>query len=55
MGLLFMQHHIKGIWRSHTSSLKKGAEVNAQRGHCGTALQAALDNGHLETIQLLEK
>lgn len=30
-----------------------GADVNAQRGFYGNALQAALHNGHAKTVQIL--
>ena len=33
--------------------LDKGADVNAQGGHFGNALQAALAGGHKEIVQLL--
>ncbi|KAJ5470923.1 Ankyrin repeat protein [Penicillium desertorum] len=45
--------------RGHTEIikllLKKGANVNTNRGFYGNALQAALSRGHLEIIQLLLK
>ncbi|KAI6787797.1 hypothetical protein KC320_g9202, partial [Hortaea werneckii] len=39
--------------KSKTEEVNKGAEVNAQGGEYGNALQAALEWGFRETVQLL--
>ena len=33
--------------------LDKGADVNTQSGFFGNALQAALDEGHIQVVQML--
>jgi ankyrin repeat protein len=44
--------HSKATTRSNTCS-HKDADVNAQGGHYGNALQAASYQGHQEIVQLL--
>ena len=53
MKMLSRLHQIKVIRILFSSCLKEGADVNAQGGYYGNALQAASNNGHKEIVQLL--
>ena len=49
------RHLVEVTRRSCSSLLDNDAEVNAQGGKYGNALQAASDKGHEEVVQLLAR
>ena len=53
MAMHYKLHHIRGSSEIVKLLLEKGADVNAQGGDYGNALQAASVGGHKEIIELL--